>query len=40
VFVTNTTDSRVLYVTGVGAGSFTVSGATGIADFFNWMVIN
>ena len=40
IFVTNTTDARVLYTSNIGTNTFTVYGANTIADNFNWMVIN
>jgi hypothetical protein len=40
VYITNITDARVLYVDSIANGSFRVTGANTIADFFNWLVIN
>jgi len=40
IFITNTTDARVLYTSNIGTGTFTVYGANTIADNFNWMLIN
>jgi len=40
VYITNVTDARVLYVDSIANGSFRVTGANTIADYFNWLVIN